>query len=47
MVIDEVESSGAFHRKKLFVVMIRWIAPAMLIMILVTELLKVAGVIKV
>lgn len=47
MVIDEVESSGAFHRKKLFVVMIRWIAPTMLIMILVTELLKVAGVIKV
>ena len=48
-VIDEVESSasGVFRRKKLFTVMIRWIAPAMLIIILVTELLKVAGVIKI
>lgn len=48
-VIDEVESSssGAFHRKKLFVVMIRWVAPIMLIMILITELLKVTGMIKI
>ena len=44
-VIDEVESSGPFHRKKLFVVMIRWIAPVMLLMILATEILKFFGVI--
>ncbi|MBS5164998.1 MAG: sodium-dependent transporter [Butyricicoccus pullicaecorum] len=48
-VIDEVESSssGVFRRKKLFTVMIRWVAPIMLIIILVTELLKVSGVIKI
>ena len=46
-VIDEVESSGVFRRKKLFVVMIRWIAPIMLLMILGTEILKFLGVITV
>ena len=46
-IIDEVETSGAFHRKKLFVVMIRWIAPVMLLMILGTEILKFLGVISV
>lgn len=46
-VIEEVESSGVFRRKKLFVVMIRWIAPIMLLMILGTEILKFMGVITV
>lgn len=47
VVIDEVESSGTFRRKKLFVVMIRWIAPIMLVMILATEILKFMGVVSV
>lgn len=47
MVIDEVETSGTFRRKKLFVVMVRWIAPVMLLMILATEILKFFGVITV
>lgn len=47
LVIDEVESSGTFRRKKLFVVMIRWIAPIMLLLILGTEILKFMGVITV
>lgn len=46
-VIDEVESSGAFHRKKMFAVMIRWVAPVMLILILMTELLKITGILKI
>lgn len=46
-VIDEVERSGAFHRKRLFVVMIRYVAPIMLLMILGTEILKFMGIVTV
>lgn len=41
---DEVESSGEFKSKKLFNVMIKWIAPIALILILVTGLLDFFGI---
>lgn len=44
---DEVESSGKFKRKKLFQVMIRWIAPICVVVILLGEILKVLGVISI
>ncbi|MEY8393341.1 sodium-dependent transporter [Lachnospiraceae bacterium 45-P1] len=44
---DEVESSGEFKRKKLYRVMIRWVAPVMLAAILAGELLKYFGIISI
>jgi NSS family neurotransmitter:Na+ symporter len=44
VVSDEVELTGRFKRKKLFEVMIRWVAPILLIVILIGEILKVTGV---
>jgi len=44
---EEVESSGEFKRKKLYRVMIRYIAPIMLVVILAGELLKYFGVISI
>lgn len=43
-VSDEVERNFAFRRKRLFEVMVRYIAPIMIVCILVSELLKAAGV---
>lgn len=42
-IIDEVESSGKFKRKKLFVVVIKYIAPICIILILLTSLLQAFG----
>ncbi|MFR3787627.1 sodium-dependent transporter [Agathobaculum desmolans] len=40
VIADEVkEGAGAFHREKMYHVMIRWIAPVLLVTILVSELL--------
>ena len=47
VVSDEVEASGTFKRKKLFEVMVRWIAPICLVVILLGEILKVLGVISI
>ncbi len=47
VVSDEVESSGSFKRKKLFEVMIRWIAPICVVVILLGEILKALGVISI
>lgn len=44
---DEVEASGAFKKKALYRVMIRWVAPVMLAAILAGELLKYFGVISI
>ena len=44
VVSDEVELSGKFKRKKLFEVMIRWVAPLLLLVILIGEILKVTGI---
>ncbi len=41
MISDEVETSGSFRRKKLFEVMIRWLAPVCLVVIWAGEILKI------
>ncbi len=45
--IDEVELSGAFKRKKLFTVMIKYVAPICIVLILVSSLLDVFGIFKI
>ncbi len=45
--IDEVESSGKFKRKKLFVVMIKYIAPVCIVLILISSILDVLGIAKI
>ncbi len=47
MVEDEIELSGSFKLKKLFRVMIRYIAPVCLVVILVFAILEGVGVVKV
>lgn len=44
---EEVESSGEFKRKKIYRVMIRWVAPVMLAAILAGEVLKYFGIISI
>ncbi len=46
-IAEEVESSGAFKRKKLFYVMIKYIAPICIVLILVSSLLDVFGIMKI
>ena len=47
VIIDEVESSdgGTFKSKKMFIVMIKWIAPIFLIAILISSVLNALGII--
>ncbi len=45
--IDEVETCGKFRRKKLFVVMIKYIAPIFIVLILVSSVLDVLGIVKI
>lgn len=47
VLIDEVESSGKFTRKKLFVVMIKYIAPVCIVLILISSILDVLGIAKI
>ena len=42
-IIDEVELSGKFKRKKLFTVVIKYIAPICIVLILITALLQAFG----
>ncbi len=44
---EEVELSGPFNRKKLFNVMIKYIAPVFLLLILVFSVLDVFGIVKI
>ena len=46
-IIDEVEASGTFKRKKLFTVMIKYVAPICIVLILVSSLLDVFGIFKI
>ena len=47
-IIDEVESNGKkFKNKKLFVVMIKYIAPLFILLILVSSILNTFGIIKI
>lgn len=45
--IDEVEVCGKFGRKKMFTMMIRYIAPICIILILITSVLDVLGIMKI
>lgn len=44
---DEVELSGPFKRKKLFVIMIKYIAPIFIVAILISSVLNSLGIIKI
>ena len=46
-IIDEVESSGGFKRKKLFTVMIKYVAPVFIVLILVFSVLEALGYLKI
>ena len=46
-IIDEIEVSAPFKSKKLFTVVIKYIAPVCLVMILVSSVLDVFGVVKI
>ena len=46
-VIDEVETSGKFYFKKLFVVMIKYVAPVFLLIILASSVLSAFGIITI
>lgn len=45
--IEEAELSGKFKAKKLFEVMIKWIAPVFILAILVSSILDVFGIVKI
>ncbi len=44
---DEIESSGQFKRQKMFVVIIKYIAPVCIILILVSSILDAMGIAKI
>jgi len=46
-IIDEMEIGGAFKAKKLFTVMIRYIAPICIVLILVSSILNVFNIVKI
>ena len=45
--IDEIEIGGKFRRKKLFVFMIKYVAPICIVLILVSSVLDVLGIAKI
>ena len=45
--VEEAELSGKFKAKKLFEVMIKWIAPVFILAILVSSILDVFGIVKI
>lgn len=46
LIIDEVEISGKFSRKNLYIVMVKYIAPVFLVAILITSILNTFGIIS-
>ncbi len=46
-IIEEVELSGKFREKRIFTVMIKYIAPVCIILILVSSILDVFGIVKI
>ena len=46
-VIDEIESSAPFKRKKLFEVVIKYIAPIFIVLILISSVLDAFGIFKI
>ncbi len=47
VLIDEVESSGKFKRKKLFVIVIKYVAPICIVLILISSILDALGIMKI
>lgn len=47
VIVDEIEASGKFRLKKLFIVMIKYAAPVCLLVILISSVLETLGVIAV
>ncbi len=47
MLIEEVETSGKFKMKKMFVVMIKYLAPICILLILISAILEAAGLLKI
>lgn len=45
--IDEIEESGKFKRKKMFVVIIKYIAPVCILLILISSVLDTLGIAKI
>ena len=45
--MDEIESSGKFKRKKLFVVVIKYIAPICIVLILISSVLDTLDIVKI
>ncbi len=46
-IIDEIEESAKFKRKKLFVAVIKYIAPVCIVLILISSVLDVMGILKI
>ena len=46
-IIDEIESSAPFKRKKLFEVVIKYIAPIFIVLILISSVLDAFGIFKI
>ena len=47
VLVEEIESNGKFKRKRLFVIMIKYIAPICILLILISSVLDVLGIAKI
>ncbi len=45
--IDEIESSGKFNSKKMFTVIIKYVAPVCIVLILISSVLDALGIVKI
>ena len=46
-IIDEIELSGSFKKKKLFVFVIKYLAPVCIVLILISSILEATGIFKI
>ena len=46
-VVEEIEITGKFKSKKLFYVVIKYIAPVFIVLILISSVLDVLGIVKI
>ncbi len=47
MFIEEIELTGKFKRKKLFLIVIKYFAPICIILILISSVLDALGIVKI
>ena len=45
--IEEIETTGKFKSKKLFTVVIKYIAPVFIVLILISSVLDALGIVKI